>query len=1082
MCLSCRRKPPEWYPDWGIPARKGFRLRVCLRDAGTLQPRPSEPFRLGSGSDTIELTTDIDGCLVWSESLPYSHLSPERYFSFTRTISGGGRNLELRFAVDPWREGADAVYDSRSVAPNGESFLTNGPLKSNLFLGEEASIEMHDLGVVGGNGRIDFHVVFQAATLRLSRDQAVLRETLPKGRFQGLFQLARKASNGFEVLAVAAPVPAEVEQGRLDVIPSFRLRGLPVDGPAGQLYLLFRLEPSIATAGITPAEGSLRFERLNGKITAVVCAGKLDSLGTSATGPALANEGLRAPGFTISRREALVLPAQGLDPRTYVASAKILLTACLVASSDGRPLLLHPVSYQLSDTSEGSRSWAKGTTDAVEGCLHWDEDLPYDYAGPGTYIKKLILVRSELSEMGGVVRAVSIYIDPWRKIALPYWDASRDGEPTRRKADRTAVDVVALTHVKKRREISVDRYLQLTFRHVYRMVIRPELYRPESLDPQTMHEPVRAGTRYLLRGMFLAAVGENGRGASNLIDARMLSGFETQVEADGMGRLIFEVPLQVDFPRQALLEARNELVLDVMPLVDGGVPPRSISVRASFKPLEEEFAASVAHSELSAEDLIRSNRALICDPVGKPAALRLCALKRVSPGVAVESLALHTTANPSGGKIFDLAESAPAESRAADSEKDAVLQRTGLTAARIESIFNGKIELKSLLADFVALYSDVPEGDSPSDAQRAAIDPQAYVRLTAMTLVEDAVASPLETRGRFHVLTSQVDFVVENSETDRDASGEQTLQGSEHGSARHLGLDFHGNGETWHRGYNYRNENYRVHERASWRDSRQGVMVSKARQLFADELELTLRLSVRKCLLAELRPGYSERKTFPPMLFCLLPHAETRNESWFYVTDVTRTNVTSHLDPKGLGERDLIKLVRGKKAFADYERWVTETTRALVLEKSPGFGGRNLLDEGTVEQRSIEELLRDGGVFPGVLGLEQTEDPWLSFDRKTALLVKDMVHAASGRLDHSEAALALFFSSVARAPEHYLHSQSQRNAFMALEATIFRCGPQAHSAYVKLLEHEARWVRSDLYPEEAKWLFAELDRSERKIP
>ena len=51
--------------------------------------------------------------------------------------------------------------------------------------------------------------------------------------------------------------------------------------------------------------------------------------------------------------------------------------------------------FRLADAPSEAGDWRRGTTDAVDGCVHWEEEVEYAYAARGKYLAKSIIVASE---------------------------------------------------------------------------------------------------------------------------------------------------------------------------------------------------------------------------------------------------------------------------------------------------------------------------------------------------------------------------------------------------------------------------------------------------------------------------------------------------------------------------------------------------------------------------------------------------------------------------------------------------------------------------------------------------------------
>lgn len=96
---------------------KTFDLRVCLRDAATSRLIPDETFEVHGGPETLALTTNPEGCLMWTETLSFNPVASQVYVTLQRELRPTGAYREsapisLSVGVSPWRDQA-GVADLR---------------------------------------------------------------------------------------------------------------------------------------------------------------------------------------------------------------------------------------------------------------------------------------------------------------------------------------------------------------------------------------------------------------------------------------------------------------------------------------------------------------------------------------------------------------------------------------------------------------------------------------------------------------------------------------------------------------------------------------------------------------------------------------------------------------------------------------------------------------------------------------------------------------------------------------------------------------------------------------------------------
>lgn len=115
----------EAVPNSAIPAVKDasfVHYKACLKDAAVQSPLVGEKFEVQMNEAKYNLTTDIEGCLAWSDAITFNWLSDEAWIENNFTIRALGTQLgEVTIAalVNPWREGSQGVVDARYHTPVG---------------------------------------------------------------------------------------------------------------------------------------------------------------------------------------------------------------------------------------------------------------------------------------------------------------------------------------------------------------------------------------------------------------------------------------------------------------------------------------------------------------------------------------------------------------------------------------------------------------------------------------------------------------------------------------------------------------------------------------------------------------------------------------------------------------------------------------------------------------------------------------------------------------------------------------------------------------------------------------------------
>lgn len=134
------------FTAYGFPRSKHFNFQACLKDTNNGAILPNMPFRISDDEGVaIDVITNIDGCVSWSERHSYAYLATETYYRFARNIRGMRTykgSVSAVVAFDPWQDGAAAVVDLRyTTLPTNSALMSVGSLsiKDNGLLTQQAA-------------------------------------------------------------------------------------------------------------------------------------------------------------------------------------------------------------------------------------------------------------------------------------------------------------------------------------------------------------------------------------------------------------------------------------------------------------------------------------------------------------------------------------------------------------------------------------------------------------------------------------------------------------------------------------------------------------------------------------------------------------------------------------------------------------------------------------------------------------------------------------------------------------------------------------------------------------------------------
>ncbi len=161
--------------NFNVPLSRKLTYNVCLQDKRTLESVIGHTFRIEGVEGSKDLKTNVSGCLIWSETIPFNFFANSTYVTQQRKIIATGIHSgrrTLRFAIKPW-ELSDNYVDL-NFNPNKipERDLVKLESASEALFGHNAnkekfkiptwpdsfSIQALDIGVSAKSRKIKLHI------------------------------------------------------------------------------------------------------------------------------------------------------------------------------------------------------------------------------------------------------------------------------------------------------------------------------------------------------------------------------------------------------------------------------------------------------------------------------------------------------------------------------------------------------------------------------------------------------------------------------------------------------------------------------------------------------------------------------------------------------------------------------------------------------------------------------------------------------------------------------------------------------------------------------------------------------------
>jgi hypothetical protein len=736
------------------------------------------------------------------------------------------------------------------------------------------------------------------------------------------------------------------------------------------------------------------------------------------------------------------------DPRTSATTIGFTAEVRVVDPADRGKALPGEVFEYLVSHSPNWPAGAQGTVATsnsagdvpVQGQLDY-LDLSKD---PERYERRFILIRSRQIE--GETRSVEIAVNPHQRGELFYRDLRRQGTPAYEPSGVARLKLQNYNAFFLRRGFELNEHLQLTTLRDWNLTLKPTLARP---NPSGKVEPqlLQPGTRFKMSLVLVDPMVD----ASHQATGAFLAAYESEVQIDDQNQINTPITLAMDFTQQPRLDSRTQLQITLTPVSSqaGLVDPLQFSA---------PFVSNPNGNDHSSGESIDSDPRMPGHWVKIP-------LERTR-AIAMANGTAHTLKVDWGDSPLALFEKywqgyGPLTSVALDDAPTgwgdwktwtANDNRWDALAGFVQSDGQG------LTAKADALLLPFCDPKSGLGAEQVALcrkRPTDYFQLNHFTITEKVLNTAPQvnsTNNYFGALA--VSFFNEHAQTDRTVAADKDSEHFIAGVGTKLGYGMLGNESTVNTAFNKEREWYRIKEVAAGDGQRSRVSSVDTITLSKEEITVQMHLQVRTCALIIPQRFILEisQKAGAPiksLLACSAPQ-ERRSvkESWFSIRDRWNAVHSALTDPKDPRERGWTKMVRGTKAFAAFERVIRDKTRNYYFEKVDAFiDGVDNFVSPAFDPAQEARLARDGGIFPGVLRLEEST-PVLWSEAQIRHYVGEYVTGVESKIGGNSAALEkasrfafCLYETAARRWDYvdFTHNVAKRRSELQSDGTQARC-------------------------------------------
>jgi hypothetical protein len=411
-----------------LPTSKLYNFKVCLKDIMQTKAIIGQPFKVTGDGKNINVFSDDDGCLNWSEDFEYNFISKSSFVKISKTVTATGihkGDLPIEMAINPWSHGENQtrVIDiskeavTASIEVNQLTKSTNAlDSKTDLkILEPRITITERDFNAAGASMQLKFQNKIGIDLLNSSNQK--VQYILNSGNYNIKLSLFNTyLENGKEViipLATANVANKNLLQDYLVTESVFNLKNLP---NKGQILLGVKVTTIENNLGLGSAEGVyLVSEGFNIKIDktpSIIGSMTLAELNSNLESPEKVVENknesndkknIIKPGIEIDRLEMRFLRIG--QESTTTRQVFFTVKACLKNNLDSRPvrdlpLVIKTYSGKIISTLKTNQ----------DGCILWDDSVWHKYFAQEQYLKGTIAISNGNYNINS---KINVAINPW---------------------------------------------------------------------------------------------------------------------------------------------------------------------------------------------------------------------------------------------------------------------------------------------------------------------------------------------------------------------------------------------------------------------------------------------------------------------------------------------------------------------------------------------------------------------------------------------------------------------------------------------------------------------------------------------
>lgn len=446
------------HSDIAVPVSNNYNFSACITNL-RLKSKPIVGHRFLIEEINKVVSTDVEGCINWSETVEFNFLAQSKYLAFERTIVAVGIHRGkrvIKYAMDPWSHGdekpKDVVDLSKDSSLPDDWIIKDKDSVMAAMLGHTMDQSPHARSIWIETGRINsqedrltnkgFEITYEVhgnpqIILTRVNGNKVLYDIV-SGNFAAEMQLIHVVQKDGKiqrkVLAEKSFDSVKVSNKNLALKARFNY----IAPYWGHLYIGIKLAAKKAPPGLKPFEGLYYIGdygsiKANGwlKISSLVqnnrdftiekfISGSYEDVTALNEDSAAADLGTRGDDQDFAgRNRVFVKPLEfdyikSEDDNGHRRRVSYQVRVCMSNPIDSRPIQgqkFNITKFRQSESEPAQHPEGNPLMSQIDsGCVYWNEEIPVEMYDCQKYIKGFVDI--ENSDLG-MKQRVHYFINPW---------------------------------------------------------------------------------------------------------------------------------------------------------------------------------------------------------------------------------------------------------------------------------------------------------------------------------------------------------------------------------------------------------------------------------------------------------------------------------------------------------------------------------------------------------------------------------------------------------------------------------------------------------------------------------------------